>query len=157
MKGGGIVSQGRPRKPIALHLAEGNPSHLTKKEIEEYTNSELHVPFVDIKPPEYLTGEKQIAKFNYYAKMLLELGIFTELDVDCLAQYIMGEQLYLQYTNLLVKLIKSKDYDQLSKIQGLQDRAFRQCRQCASDLGLSVSKRCKLVVPQPLDDEDDEL
>jgi P27 family predicted phage terminase small subunit len=69
----------------------------------------------------------------------------------------MGEQLYLQYTNLLVKLIKSKDYDQLSKIQSLQDRAFRQCRQCARDLGLTVSSRCKLVVPQPLDDDDDEL
>ena len=151
------MSRGRPRKPIALHLAEGNPSHLTKKEIEEYTDSELHVPFVDIKPPEYLTGEKQIAKFNYYAKMLLDLEIFTELDVDCLAQYIMGEQLYLQYTNLLVKLIKSKGYDQLSKIQGLQDRAFRQCRQCARDLGLTVSARCKLVVPQTPEDEDDEL
>lgn len=151
------MSRGRPRKPIALHLAEGNPSHLTKQEIEDYTNSELHVPFTDIKPPEYLVGEKQIAKFNYYAKMLLDLEIFTELDVDCLAQYIMGEQLYLQYTNLLVKLIKSKDYDQLSKIQSLQDRAFRQCRQCARDLGLTVSARCKLVVPQISDDEDDEL
>ena len=151
------MSAGRPRKPSALHLAEGNPSHLTKKEIEEYTNSELHVPFTDIKPPEYLVGEKQIEKFNYYAKMLLDLEIFTELDVDCLAQYIMGEQLYLQYTNLLIKLIKSKDYDQLSKIQSLQDRAFRQCRQCARDLGLTVSARCKLVVPTPADDEDDEL
>lgn len=148
---------GRARKPIGLHLAEGNPSHLTKDEIEERQNGELNVPFLDVKPPEYLTGEKQIEKFNYFAKMLLALGIFTELDVDCLARYIMSEQLYLQYTNLLVKLIKSKDFEQMGKIQGLQDKAFRQCHHCARTLGLTITDRARLVVPQPPDDEDDEL
>lgn len=148
---------GRPKKPIGLHLAEGNPSHLTKAEIEERINGELEVPFTDIKPPEYLTGKKQIEKFHYYADMLLALNIFTELDVDCLARYIMAEQLYLQYTNLLISLIRSQDYDQLGKIQGLQDRAFRQCHQCARSLGLTITDRARLVVPQPPDDEDDEL
>ena len=148
---------GRAKKPIDLHLAEGNPSHLTKAEIEERVNGELEVPFTDIKPPEYLVGEKQIAKFNYYAEMLLALNIFTELDVDCLARYIMSEQLYLQYTNLLIKLIKSQDFDQMSKIQNLQDKAFRQCHQCARSLGMTITDRARLVVPQPPDDEDDEL
>lgn len=148
---------GRPKKPIGLHLAEGNPSHLTKAEIEERQNGELDVPFLDVKPPEYLTGEKQIEKFNYIAKMLLELDIFTELDVDCLARYIMSEQLYLQYTNLLIKLIKSKDFEQMGKIQSLQDRAFRQCDTCARRLGLTITDRARLIVPQPLDDDDDEL
>ena len=148
---------GRPKKPIGLHLAEGNPSHLTKAEIEERQNGELEVPFLDVKPPEYLTGEKQIEKFNYIAKMLLALEIFTELDVDTLARYIMSEQLYLQYTNLLIKLIKSKDYEQMGKIQSLQDRAFRQCHQCARSLGLTITDRARLVVPQPPDDDDDEL
>ena len=148
---------GRPKKPIGLHLAEGNPSHLTKAEIEERQNGELDVPFLDVKPPEYLTGEKQIEKFNYIANMLLKLEIFTELDVDCLARYIMSEQLYLQYTNLLIKLIKEKDYEQLRKIQSLQDRAFRQCDTCARRLGLTITERARLVVPQPLEDDDDEL
>ena len=148
---------GRPKKPIGLHLAEGNPSHLTKAEIEERQSGELDVPFVDVKPPEYLTGEKQIEKFHYIADMLLALDIFTELDVDCLARYIMSEQLYLQYTNLLIKLIKSKDFEQMGKIQSLQDRAFRQCDTCARRLGLTITDRARLVVPQPPDDEDDEL
>lgn len=148
---------GRLPKPIGLHLAEGNPSHLTKAEIEERQAGELEVPFVDVKPPEYLTGRKQIEKFNYIADMLLSLQIFTELDVDTLARYIMSEQLYLQYTNLLVGLIKSKDFDQMSKIQSLQDRAFRQCHQCAKALGLTITDRARLVVPQPPDSDDDEL
>ena len=148
---------GRPKKPIGLHLAEGNPSHLTKAEIEERQDGELDVPFLDVQPPEYLTGEKQIEKFNYIAGMLLQLDIFTELDVDCLARYIMSEQLYLQYTNLLIKLIKSKDFEQMGKIQGLQDRAFRQCDTCARRLGLTITDRARLVVPQPPEDDDDEL
>ena len=146
----------RPREPIDLIKAKGK-THLSEREYEERKASELEVPFVDVKPPEYLTGEKQIAKFNYYADMLLQLNIFTQLDTDCLASYIMGEQLYLQYTNLLIGLIKSKDFEQMGKIQSLQDRAFRQCQQCARDLGLTISSRCKLIIPAADDGEDDEL
>lgn len=146
----------RPREPIDLIKAKGK-KHLTKAEYEERKEQEIEVPFTDICPPEYLTGVKQLEKFNMYADMLLKVGIFTELDVDCLARYIMGEQLYLQYTSLLINLIKSKDYEQLGKIQGLQDRAFKQCQQCARDLGLTISSRCKLIVPQTESDEDFEL
>lgn len=146
----------RPREPVDLIKAKGR-KHLTQSEYEDRKEQEVDVPFVDIQPPEYLTGEKQVEKFNYYADMLLQIGIFTELDVDCLARYIMGEQLYLQYTNLLVRLIKSKDYEELGKIQNLQDKAFKQCQSCARDLGLTISSRCKLVVPKAPEDEDDEL
>lgn len=146
----------RPREPIDLIKAKGR-KHLTKAEYEERKEQELYVPFKDVKPPEYLQGAKSIEKFNYYADMLLKIGIFTELDVDCLARYIMGEQLYLQYTNLLIRLIKSNNFDELGKIQGLQDRAFRQCQQCARDMGLTISSRAKLVVPQTDEGEDFEL
>lgn len=146
----------RPREPVDLIKAKGK-KHLGKAEYEERKAQEIDVPFTDVKPPEYLKGAKSINKFNTYADMLLKIGIFTELDTDCLARYIMGEQLYLQYTNLLIQLIKSNDYDRLSKIQGLQDRAFRQCQQCARDLGLTISARCKLVIPQTDGDDDFEL
>lgn len=143
----------RPREPIDLIKAKGK-KHLTKAEYEDRKSEELDVPFTDVKPPEYLSGEKQIEKFNRYADMLLKIGIFTELDVDCLARYIMGEQIYLEYTKLLVKFARSSDLDKLGKIQQLQDKAFRQCQQCARDLGLTISARCRLVVPQ-VDDEND--
>lgn len=146
----------RPREPIDLIKAKGK-KHLTNAEYEERKAQEIEVPFTDVEPPEYLSGEKQIEKFNYYADMLVKLGIFTELDVDCLARYIMGEQLYLRYTLLLNKLMRSNDFEQLGKIQNLQDKAFKQCQQCARDLGLTISSRCKLVVPQAEGDEDYEL
>lgn len=147
---------GRPREPIDLIKAKGK-KHLTKAEYDERKEQEVDVPFTDVKPPEYLKGEKQIEKFNYYAEMLVSIGVFTELDVDCLARYILSEQIYLQYTNLLVKYSKSSDLDKLGKIQQLQDKAFRQCHQCARALGLTVTDRARLVVPQGAGDDDLEL
>lgn len=146
----------RPREPVDLIKAKGR-KHLTKAEYEERKSQEINVPFTDVKPPDYLSGEKQIKKFNDYAKMLLSIGIFTELDVDCLARYIMSEQLYLQYTNLLVKYARSSDLDKIGKIQQLQDKSFRQCQQCARDLGLTITARARLVVPQVGDEDDLEL
>lgn len=146
----------RPREPIDLIKAKGK-THLSTKEYETRKEQEVEVPFTDIHPPDYLTGEKQIEKFNYYADMLLQIGIFTELDIDCLARYIMAEQLYLQYTNLIIKMIKKGDIAELGKIQALQDKAFRQCQACARDMGLTISSRAKLVMPKAVEEKDEEL
>lgn len=34
-----------------------------------------------------------------------------------------------------------------------QDKLFKQCRQASSDLGLTISSRCKLVIPKKDDDK----
>ena len=86
-----------------------------------------------------------------------KIGIFTELDEDCLARYILSKNLYLQYTSLLTSLIRKRDTKEMSKIQSLQDRAFRQCSSCARDLGLTISSRCKLTIPNAENEEDFEL
>ncbi len=183
----------RPRKPIAVLKAEGK-SHLTKKEIEEREQGELNVPFTDIQPPDYLKGKKRVDEFNHYASMLLKLGIFTELDVDVLAKYILSKELYLTYTkqlekimkkanivhkwaviddladlcdeesgtvedikNLLEKIVRRQRGEDATVLMNLQDKAFKQCLSCAKELGLTITSRCKIVVPPPPDDDDDEL
>ena len=95
---------GRPREPIDLIKAKGK-KHLTKDEYEERKAQEIEVPFVDVEPPDYLTGKKRIEEFNHYAGMLVQIGIFTELDVDILAQYILAKELYLTYTKQLEKVM----------------------------------------------------
>lgn len=147
--------RGRPREPIDLIIAKGK-KHLTEKEIEERREAEVKVPFTDIKAPEYLKG-KMLDEFNHYAEMLSAIGIFTELDVECLARYVMSQALYLQYTNLLTSLIKKKDFKEMQRVQSLQDRAFKQAHTAASSLGLTITSRCKLSVPQVSKDEDLEL
>lgn len=146
---------GRPKEPIDLLLSKGK-SHLTKKEIADRKDEEIKVPFKDVNPPAYLTS-KQKEKFTDIARKLLAIGIITELDTDCLAMYVMSHELYLSYTKLMLKLTQIHDIDGLKEIQTMQDKAFRQAQTSARDLGLTITSRCKLVVPSPQEDDDDEL
>ena len=145
----------RPRKPIAVLEAEGK-SHMTKKEIEERREQELKVPFTNVKPPSYLNN-KQKRKFKDIANKLLALGIMTELDVDCLAMYIISHDIYLSYTETIVKLLDEGDLEMVKDVQTMQDKAFRQAHTAARSLGLTITDRCKIVIPLPPDNDDDEL
>ena len=145
----------RPRKPIAVLEAEGK-SHMTKKEKEERREQELKVPFTNVKPPSYLNN-KQKRKFKDIANKLLALGIMTELDVDCLAMYIISHDIYLSYTETIVKLLDEGDLDLVKDVQTMQDKAFRQAHTAARSLGLTITDRCKIVIPLPPDNDDDEL
>lgn len=151
---------GRPKEPINLIIAKGN-KHLTKQEIEQRQNAEIQVNHTDIEVPDYL-DEKEKDEFNEIAKILLEIGIMTELDEDCLAHYLIANTNYKKYTKMLRSLekktdkAKSKDekkeiLEEIDLYLIYQDRELKQCRACASDLGLSISSRCKLVMPPSKD------
>ena len=73
---------------------------------------------------------------------------FGQPDADCLARYVVSEHLYESFTTKLVSLEKPND---IKTLQIAQDRAFRQAHTCASALGLTVTSRCKLVVPSGAD------
>ena len=154
----------KPREPIKLIQAKGK-KHLTQKEIEERTEQEIKVPFVDIKTPKYL-NKKQKDEFEEISNKLVKIGIFTELDVDNLGRYLQSKDLYLQYTKQLNSLLKKniKDevedairIDNINRMQRLQDIAFKQCQSSARDLGLTITSRCKIVIPPQEDDGDYEL
>ena len=145
----------RPREPIDLIKAKGK-KHLTKNEYETRKEQEGSVPFTDIKPPTYLTAAQK-KKFKEIAEKLVAVGIMSELDVDCLAMYVMSHELYLSYTKIMMELTKDADIDGLKDIQIMQDKAFRQAQTSARDLGLTITSRCKLVLPPVTEDDDDEL
>ena len=56
---------------------------------------------------------------------------------------------------------ESKDiFEEIEVVNGererlmiIQDRCFKQCRQSAADFGLTVSSRCRLVVPKPAEEK----
>lgn len=155
----------RPKEPIQLIKAKGK-KHLTKEEIEKRENEELKVDLVEVKPPPYLTTQTEKKIFIDIASKLLKIGIMTELDEDCLARYIIARKLYIDYTKMLKKYISKinkndieVDIGDINKIQNMQDKAFKQCQSSARDLGLTISSRCKLIIPQSIkeDDEDEDL
>ena len=144
----------RNRQPTGLLIAKGR-SHMGKAEIEERQARELHVPFTDVHPPEYMT-EKQKQEFTRIADMLLALNVFTELDEDCLARYVLEHELYLAQHTAVRKARRSGDSAQLKEAEIMYDKTVRRIRGLASDLGLTPTSRCKLSIPPP-PVEDDEL
>lgn len=150
------MSRGNQKQPIDLIIAKGK-KHLTKQEIEERKRSEVKVNFTDITPPDYLS-EEQKQEFLRISNILLDIGIMSELDEDCLAHYLIANTNYIRYTKkineLEIEKLKKKKSETIRKIEAeidlyltYQDRALKQCRACANDLGLSISSRCKLVMP----------
>lgn len=136
----------RPRQPIEVIKAKGK-KHLTKAEIESREKTELKVDLKNIKVPDYIDEELQ-NEFEDIASKLLEIGVMTELDEDCLARYLISKKSYLKYTKMLNRATKQNKIIEMEKLLTMQDKAFKQCRACANDLGLTIASRCKLVVPE---------
>lgn len=136
----------RPRQPIELIKAKGK-KHLTKAEIEAREKLELKVDLKEVSIPDYLPSKLK-KEFNDISKKLLEIGIMTELDEDCLARYLLSKQSYLKYTSMLNKATQHNKIVEMEKLMTMQDKAFKQCRASANDLGLTIASRCKLVMPE---------
>ena len=134
------------RLPLELVQARGS-KHLTKAEIQERQEREIKPITDNIIAPGYLT-KKQKDEFYRIADQLKKLKILGETDVDALARYITANDFYVN----AVKKMRSKEVkDDPFKFEAwakIQERYFKQCRSSANDLGLSITSRCKLVVPE---------
>ena len=150
------MSRGNQKQPINLIIAKGK-KHLTKAEIEERQKTEIRTDHINVTAPDYLTEEQKI-EFYKITKILLDIGIITELDEDCLAHYLISNTNYVSCTKKINELNgklararkteKKKQYmSEIDLYLTYQDRALKQCRACANDLGLSISSRAKLVMP----------
>ena len=139
----------KQREPIELILAKGR-KHFTKADIERRIAQEPKVPFKNIRAPKYLS-KPAVKEFYDTAYKLLEIGVMTELDEDTLARYIIVKQQYLIYTEMMNDALTCGDIVEADKLAKTQDKLFKQVRAAASDLGLTIASRCKLVVPEPQD------
>lgn len=146
-----------PRQPLALLEAKG-AKHLSKKEAGERAAREVRVDAPkQIRPPEYLP-ESLREEFKALGKQLKDAGLLTALDFDNLARYLLARQSYLASTGELrraqngtkdEKTGKVKvDYELVDLLSRTQERFFKQCRNCANDMGLTVTSRCRLVLPE---------
>lgn len=144
------------RQPTNLLIVKGK-KHLTKDEIENRLAAEVQPCTEDIAPPAYLTASQK-KQFEKLAGQLQKIRIMGETDVDALARYITAQSLYEQ----AVKDLRAVQRDRpkkgsatdMAEWAGLligmdkrQDRYFKQAHSAASALGLTISSRCKLVVP----------
>lgn len=134
------------RIPLEVVQARGS-KHLTKAEIKERQDREIKPITDDIIAPAYLT-KKQKDDFYRIAEQLEKLKIMGETDVDALARYIVANDFYVNAVKQMRKTEVKNDPIKFGAWAKIQERYFKQCRSSANDLGLSISSRCKLVVPE---------
>lgn len=136
----------RKRQSVAALRANGS-RHYSNAQLEEREAQEIKAPPVErLPPPTYLPPSLR-AKFEQLAPVLIRMGVLTSLDADGLARYLIAEQNYLRATNRLTAAMNAGNTAEADKWSAIQDRFFRQCRAAGSDLGLTVSGRCSLVLP----------
>ena len=154
----------RPRQPIDLIAAKGR-KHLTIEEYTERKQSEVTAPADNVKAPVFLS-KKECEKFEELAKQLIELKIMSNLDCDVLARYIRAETEYVKVTKQLQKIKFLPDrksmvpedvqlaeqYEKYNYISKIQNRLMKACNENARELGLTISSRCRLVIPKKKED-----
>ena len=134
------------RLPLEVVQARGS-KHLTKAEIKERQEREIKPITDNIIAPGYLV-KKQKNEFYKIAEQLQKLKILGETDVDALGRYITAKDMYENAVKQMRKPEVKNDPMAFEKWLNIQDKLFKQCRSSANDLGLSISSRCKLVVPE---------
>lgn len=146
------------KKPILLNLANGG-KNWTKEEIRERLSSEVQPETDGIAAPSYLTA-KEKKQFDTIAEQLQRIGIMGETDNETLARYITAQGLYEQAVKDLRQVQKSRPpkeagaaemsnwVELLETLDKRVDRYFKQATTAASKLGLTITDRCRLVVPK---------
>ena len=133
----------RPKQPVNLLLAKGK-KHLTKAEIEERQKQELNANADKCLIPPKILGKELKIKYKKIAQELKDLEVMSNLDVNALGFYLINEQKYEEIsTKILDVKVGSEEFDMLLR---QQERLFKILRASASDMGLTISSRCKLVV-----------
>lgn len=136
----------RPKESIHVIQMKGK-THMGKAEIEQRKAEEVKAPSDNVAAPDYLPARLK-TRFNEYAKQLVDLNIFGNIDAEALGRYLTAQDAYEVASKAMLKMDIVNDIDQYSKLVNVHNKLFTQARQTANDLGLSISSRGKLVLPK---------
>lgn len=137
-----------PRQKLSVLESNGR-KHLSRAEKAARAAQEVNLP----KPaklnvpkwlPEYLKKD-----FRSLAKELLaaDMGA-AQLDRDTLGRYVVAQSQYTAASRLVRDALDQEDDELLSKWSKAQDTYFKQARACANDLGMTITSRCRLILPE---------
>ena len=127
--------------------------HRTNAEIEERIKTEVVAELPKrIIPPSYLPDSLR-DEFRKLARDLGALRIFCALDYDLLARYLLVRAAWIKSQTHANLALKAEDLDGSKGWAKVANTYFAQCHACAQALGLSITSRCRLVVPKPPEGE----
>lgn len=152
------------RQPTAVVEANGR-KHLTAAEKDERLDREVHVPPPDAAVPPKWLPKRLHGEYREIGEILRAAGLYAELDRDVLGQYFLSRERWLRADKKAGAAIRTGDEKLAREWTGIQGTYFKQARSCAEAMGLSVTSRCRIVVPlaiqnaarAPAGDEADEF
>lgn len=134
------------RQPTALVEANGR-KHLTQAEADERRDREIYMPPADeVTPPKWLPKRLR-PEYCEIGEMLNGAGLYAELDRDVLGQYFICRDRWTKADKKAAAAISKNDEKLAKEWTSIQGAYFKQARQCAEAMGLSVTSRCRIVVP----------
>lgn len=137
-----------PRQKLAVLEGNGR-KHLSKSEKAQRAAQEVDLPKpAKMRVPKWLP-EYLKADFRALAKELLaaDMGA-AQLDRDTLGRYVVAQHQFTAACKLVQDALDQEDVDQANKWTKAQKSYFEQARACANDLGMTITSRCRLVLPE---------
>ena len=145
-----------PRQPTDLVRAKGR-KHLSQAEEAKRRAGEVHVdPPKTVKVPKWLPADLK-KDYRALGRKLLAVGLYTDLDADNLGRYLVAQHQYQLAMQEAEDALARRDSEGADSWGKIQERYFKQARNCANDMGLTVSSRCRLVLPPEEEPEEDEF
>lgn len=137
------------RQPTEVVEANGR-KHLTEAEKDARRDREVHVPPPDEAIPPKWLPKRLHKEYREIGEILRASGLYAELDRDVLGQYFLSRERWLRADKKAGAAIRAGDEKLAREWTGVQGTYFKQARSCAESMGLSVTSRCRIVVPLPV-------
>lgn len=139
-----------PRQPLEVLMANGR-KHLSRTEIAERLGGSVKGEgnIKRLMAPEWLP-KSQRAEFSRVAAAVVKLmpTLVARTDAEVIATYCMARQEWMTATARANQALTSGNIDEADAWGRIQDRYFKQVRACANDLGMTITSRCRLVIPE---------
>ena len=141
---------GTPRKSVDMATGKiGRQKRINRKRKEE----KLKLPRGDLEaaPPSWLVPEAA-EEYARVVRQAGEIGMLDNLDYSCLAVYAAAFAQFSAAHRIMATegyvITNDKGTEVPSPWVGVADKASNQIMKCSSKLGLAVTDRLKLVVPE---------
>lgn len=137
---------------LPLEVLDGRgKKHLSKRERAKREEQDIknNEPVKRLTPPKWLT-ESLKEEFLRISKALIALlpNTITRLDGDTIAAYCVAHNEWRAATSRLNAALMNGDPKEADSWSKVQQRCFAQARACANDLGMTITSRCRLVLPE---------
>lgn len=91
-------------------------------------------------------------EFAKLGRELNDVGLLGKLDLDILARYVMSRDAWVAAHHKARDALDTENAKEAGAWARVARTYFDQCQQCANSMGLTISSRCRLVVPKPPED-----